>query len=151
MALIDEVFRNRASGQLERALNLLIVARNQPSTYIASNGEERHSLTVAASDGVQVIKVTIYYQSKFMKFQTGTPLSVRHSIRKTQDGEQTLRITKPTKVFITQALVEPGRHVQQGQILINPPEADVLPIQQAIRSLLKQRVSVCGRIVQVLL
>ncbi|XP_052268749.1 uncharacterized protein LOC127870133 [Dreissena polymorpha] len=148
MALIDEVFRNRASGQLERALNLLIVARNQPSTYIASNGEERHSLTVAASDGVQVIKVTIYYQSKFMKFQTGTPLSVRHSIRKTQDGEQTLRITKPTKVFITQALVEPGRHVQQGQILINPPEADVLPIQQAIRSLLKQRVSVCGRIVQ---
>ncbi|KAH3782826.1 hypothetical protein DPMN_160746 [Dreissena polymorpha] len=140
MTLIEEVFRNRASWPLEKALNLLIVARNQPSTYtcIASNGEERRSLTVAASDGVQVIKVTIYDQSKFMKFQTGTTLSVRNSIRKTQDGEQTLIITKSTKVFITQALVAPGRHVQQGQILINPPAADVLPIQQAIRSPLKQ-------------
>ncbi|XP_052235525.1 uncharacterized protein LOC127847554 [Dreissena polymorpha] len=148
MALIEEVFRNRASGPLERALNLLIVARNQPSTYFASNGEERRSLTVAASDGVQVIKVTIYDQSKFMKFQTGTTLSVRNSIRKTQDGEQTLIITKSTKVFITQTLVAPGRHVQKGRILINPPAADVLPIQQAIRSPLKQRVSVCRRIVQ---
>ncbi|KAH3823429.1 hypothetical protein DPMN_125228 [Dreissena polymorpha] len=93
MALIEEVFRNRASRPVERAVNLLIVARNQPSTYNTSIGEEKNILTVAASDGVQMIKVIINYQSKFMKFKTGTTLSVRKCIRKTLDGEQTLIIT----------------------------------------------------------
>ncbi|KAH3853197.1 hypothetical protein DPMN_095719 [Dreissena polymorpha] len=151
MASIEEVFKNQASGPLERALNLLIVARNQPTTYNSSVGEERRSLTVAASGGMQLIKVIIYDQSKFIKFQNSTTLSVRNCIRKTQDEEQSIIITKSSKVFITQALVTPGRHVQQGNLLINPPAADVLPIQQAIRSPLKQRVSVCGRIVQVYL
>ncbi|KAH3712614.1 hypothetical protein DPMN_072366 [Dreissena polymorpha] len=74
MALIEEVFRNKASGPSERALNVLIVAKNQPSRYTTSDGGDIQSLNVAASDGVQVVKVTIYDQITFVKFQTGTTL-----------------------------------------------------------------------------
>ncbi|KAL4223318.1 DNA-directed RNA polymerase I complex subunit Rpa2 [Mactra antiquata] len=39
-------------------------------------------------------------------------------------------------------------HAEEGEQLVNPPAAVVKPIEQALRSPLKQRVSVAGRILQ---
>ena len=67
--------------------------------------------------------------------------------QKFEDRTQSIVATKNTKVFLTVPLEVPESHRGESFLILNPPHAATIPINEALRSPMKTRVSVVGRII----
>ena len=149
MSAINDLFDKRDSGPYSKPLRVVVVASDEASKYRGQDGSERKCMSTAISDGTTCILCKVYAETKFSKFTSGTSLVMRDVIHKTDDSRHIV-VTEKTKVFVTAKMVIPDSHLTQGQAIIHPPSADVVPLQAALTSPAKKRVSVCGRLVQVL-
>lgn len=143
------MFKERDNGPYSKPLKVKVVARSEIIKYSGADGTEKQSLAVAVSDGTTVIKVTCYDCAKYSKLAVGNTVILRDVIRKKDDDQRSLVITKASKVFMSIQMDVPDSHRAQGCSILNPPPAETMDIAAALNSPLKKRLSVCGKIVQV--
>ena len=149
MAKISSTFSDRGTGPYSRPLKVKVVSTDEPVTDRGTDGSEKKALHTAISDGEQVVKLVCYDQTKFPKLAEGNTIVLREIIRKTE-GTQSIVATKNTKIFLTGGMEVPESHSGVGFLILNPPPAPTIPIKEALRSPMKTRVSVVGRVVQVI-
>ena len=150
MATISSTFSDRGTGPYSRPLKVKVVSTDEPVTYRGTDGSEKKALHPAISDGEQVVKLVCYDQAKFTKLAEGNTIVLREIIRKTEEGTQSIVATKNTNIFLTGGMEVPESHSGVGFLILNPPPAPTIPIKEALRSPMKTRVSVVGRVVQVI-
>lgn len=145
MTSISNMFKERDNGPYSKPLKVKVVARSEIIKYSGADGTEKQSLAVAAT----VIKVTCYDCAKYSKLAVGNTVILRDVIRKKDDDQRSLVITKASKVFMSIQMDVPDSHRAQGCSILNPPPAETMDIAAALNSPLKKRLSECGKIVQV--
>ena len=150
MVTISSTFSDRGTGPYSRPLKVKVVSTDEPVNYRGTDGSEKKALHTAISDGERVVRLVCYDQTKFHKLAEGNTVVLREIIRKTEDGTQSIVATKNTKIFLTGAMEVPESHSGEGFLILNPPPAQTIPKNEALRSPMKTRVSVVGRIVQVI-
>lgn len=148
MASLNEIFQESSHAPYAKPLRVKVVARGEVSHYTVQ-GDSRQCLSIALSDGNEVVRGLAFDPSKFSRFLFGKSVVLRDIIRKIEDGRKTIVITKTTKVFMTSEIEVPDAHQVEGNRILNPPPAEVKPIVEALRSPSKQKVSIRGKIVQV--
>lgn len=74
---------------------------------------------------------------------------LRDVIRREDEGRPAIVITSATKTFITGPLEVPEGHKEQGEQIVNPPPPEVMPINVALTSPAKKRISIKGKVIQV--
>ena len=145
MATISSTFSDRGTGPYSRPLKAKVVSTDEPVNYRGKDGSEKKALHTAISDGERVVKLVCYDQAKFPKLADGNTIVLREIIRETEDGTQSIVANKNTKIFLTDAMEVPESHICEGFLILNPPPAPTIPINEALRSPMKTRVSVVGR------
>ena len=150
MTTISSTFSDRGTGPYSRPLNVKVVSTDEPVNYRGTDGSEKKALHTAISDGERVVKVICYDLTQFPKLAEGNTIVSREIISKTEDGTQSIVATKNTKIFLTGAMEVPESHSGEGFLILNPPSAPTIPLNEALRSPMKTRVSVVGRVVQVI-
>lgn len=150
MATLHSIFDNRSTGPYAKPVKVKVVARaEQPLKYKGPDGSDRQALTVAVSDSTSCCRCVCYDTTKFGKLTTGQTVVLREIIRKREDDQSTIVATKATKIFISSNIEVPAEHTAEGLRIVNPPAADTVTINAALRSPVKQKISVSGKIVQV--
>lgn len=143
-----DIFQAKNLGPYAKPIRAKVVANGEVSTYTYNN-EEKKCLAIALSDGSRVVRGVAYDQFKFVKLKVGNSVVLRDVISKTEDGIDTVVITKSTKVFMTMNIETPASHEEDGKKILNPPPAAVKSLKEALQSPTKQKVSVLEKIVQV--
>ncbi|WAR02995.1 hypothetical protein MAR_009553 [Mya arenaria] len=132
------------SGPYTKPMRLKVVGVTDVNKY----GDGKQCLRMVVSDGHSIIVCLAYDPSKFNKLTMGSFVVARDVIRKKEDGQQTLVFTRNTKLFLTSSVGVSEELTTQAQALLHPPPAPVTPINTALLSTKRQRVSIQGKIVQ---
>ncbi|KAJ8300756.1 hypothetical protein KUTeg_022275 [Tegillarca granosa] len=90
------------------------------------------------------MKCIIYDGVKFPKFKKGATLILKNIIKKTD----AIVVTSASKAFPVPKVEIPELIVNAGILIISPPPAEIKPLDDALRSPVKTRVSVMGQIIQ---
>ena len=143
------MFGNRGSGPYSRPLKVKVIKRDEAMTYRGGDGNQRQALSCAVSDGSSTAKLVCYDPAQFSRLSVGNTVLVRECIRKMEDTQPTIIVTKASKIFLTGAIDVPEHHQVEANNILNPPPAETLPIKSALQSPVKRKVSVVGKIVQV--
>ena len=75
---------------------------------------------------------------------------LRETIRREEEGVKTNTVTRNSKVFLVAPMEVPDNHVGQADIIVYPPAAEERTVKDALSSPVKKKVSVKGRVIQVL-
>ena len=70
----------KVSGAFDRPVKVKVADRGTLVKYLGKDGEQKQSLTVAVTDGVGVVKIIIYDQTKFTRFSVGSSITLRNVI-----------------------------------------------------------------------
>ena len=135
MSSIAEAFANvRATPYGGKPLKLTVVSSKDAVAYRNKSGEARQCKHVAACDGHQVVKVTVYDAGKF---------------EEEEGGKLEIVVTKMSKVFMSTQMAIEADKVAEGHLLLNPPPAPSVTLKAALASPVKTRCTVSGKVVQV--
>lgn len=145
-ATLEEICRERGQAPYnKKSLKVQVMATDSIRSYKNDQGQEKKSMNVAIGDSSMALKCVVYDESKFSKFKQGATLILKNIIKKTD----AIVVTSASKVFPTVKIMVPEHVVTSGIAIIRPPPADLKPLDEALSSPVKTRVSVTGQIVQV--
>ncbi|XP_052814030.1 uncharacterized protein LOC128241087 [Mya arenaria] len=115
---------------------------------VLENGTERGGKKFVSSDSFSYTQKQGQDVSKFPKCEWGASLALQDIIRKADDARH-LVITKNRKAFVTAGIkVPPLESHSHWGCAMNPQAAAAVPLDKALQSPQKTRVSVSGKIVQ---
>ena len=103
MSSIESMFGNRGSGPYSRPLKVKVIKRDEAMTYRGGYGNQRQALSCAVSDGSSTAKLVCYDPAQFSRLSVGNTVMVRECIRKMEDTQPTIIVTKASKIFLTGA------------------------------------------------
>ena len=75
---------------------------------------------------------------------------LRETIRREEEGVKTIIVTRNSKVFLGAPMEVPENHEGQAEVIVHPPAAEEKTVKDALSSPAKKKVSVKGRVIQVL-
>lgn len=144
-ATLEEVCRERGQAPYnKKSLKVQVIAADSIRSYKNDQGQEKKSMNVAIGDSSMALKCIVYDETKFSKFKQGATLILKNIIKKTD----AIAVTSASKIFPTVKIEVPDHVVKSGIAIIRPPPADLKPLDEALRSPVKTRVSVMGQIIQ---
>ena len=129
----------------DKSVRAKVVSEGDVVTYRNSQGETKQSKTVALADEATTVKAVCYEPKLFSKLALNSALKVRNVI--SRDGSMIL--TSTSKVFPVGAFDVPAARREEGEALVHPPPAPVVPLYEAITSPPRSKTSVRGKVVQV--
>ncbi|WAQ99148.1 hypothetical protein MAR_023521 [Mya arenaria] len=143
MTTLTEAVSSRKPLPYDAGVKAKVVARGSILHY-TSQGQDKQSLTVALADFSSAVKCIVYDAAKFPRFAVGHTVSLRNIIIR----NNTVIITKTSKVFLVPGMDVPEEREREGDHLVHPPPAPELPLDQALRSPAKSKVTVKGQLIQ---
>ncbi|KAJ8317193.1 hypothetical protein KUTeg_005097 [Tegillarca granosa] len=144
-ATLEELCKERGQAPYnKKSLKVNVFCTDNIRSYKNDQGHEKKSLNVAIGDATMAMKCIIYDEVKFPKFKKGATLILKNIIKKTD----AIVVTSALKAFTVPKVEIPEHIVNAGILIISPPPAEIKPLDDALRSPVKTRVSVMGQIIQ---
>ncbi|XP_064618967.1 uncharacterized protein LOC135482649 [Lineus longissimus] len=142
---LSRALKAPAHETIKAPLKVTIVALSTKKTIKATNNTTITFWTAAIADENTVTKINLYDEHLVAKCNPNKTVIMTS----TKSRADHLTTNPETRIYSTKFMHVPEQLINEGKLLINPPDAHIVTLKNAATSPLKTRLSVQGTVTQV--